>query len=58
MRVALRDLRLKHLTVLYPGTRPYALAKRVTVVPLAALAEGDPKALGFGGSPRRSHKGS
>jgi len=52
MRVALGDLRLEHLTVLYPGVRPYTLAERVTVVPLAALAEGDPEALGLG--PARS----
>jgi hypothetical protein len=58
MRVALRDLQLEHLTVLYPGTRPYALAERVTVVPLAALAEGDPKALGLGWSPKQSRKGA
>lgn len=41
MRIALDDLQLDHLTVLYPGTRRYVLAKRVDVVPLAALAEGD-----------------
>jgi predicted AAA+ superfamily ATPase len=43
MRGALSDLRLDHLTVLYPGDRLYAAADRVTVVPLAALAEGDPR---------------
>ena len=42
MRTALADLRLEHLTVLYPGSRDYALAERVTVVPLASLAAGDP----------------
>lgn len=40
MRTALGDLRLDHLTVLYPGDRPYELDARVTVVPLAALASG------------------
>jgi predicted AAA+ superfamily ATPase len=40
MRIALTDLRLDHLTVLYPGTQPYSLADRVSVVPLATLAEG------------------
>lgn len=44
MRIALEDLRLDHLTVLYPGSRAYALAERVRVVPLAALGAGDPKA--------------
>jgi predicted AAA+ superfamily ATPase len=42
MRVALGDLKLEHLTVLYPGSRRYALADRVMVVPLGALAAGDP----------------
>ncbi len=41
MRIALHDLRLDHLTVLYPGTRCYTLAEHVDVVPLAALAKGD-----------------
>src|SRR5574337_1093573 len=45
MRIALHDLQLDHLTVLYPGTRWYALAERVDVVPLAALATGDMDAL-------------
>lgn len=40
MRVALRDLRLAHLTVLYPGDQRYELDEKVTVVPLAALASG------------------
>lgn len=40
MRVALEDLKLEQLTVLYPGTQPYALSDRVAVVPLAALASG------------------
>jgi hypothetical protein len=33
---------LDHLTVIYPGDRPYPLADRVTVVPLAAIATGPP----------------
>jgi uncharacterized protein len=39
MRIALADLRLDHLTVLYPGTRQYALAERITVAPIAMLAD-------------------
>jgi hypothetical protein len=35
MRIALDDLQLEHLIVLYPGERRYALSSRVTVVPLA-----------------------
>ena len=38
MRIALSDLRLQRLTVLYPGTLPYELDRRVRVVPLAELA--------------------
>ena len=38
MRIALSDLRLDRLTVLYPGDRRYPLDRRVTVVPLAELA--------------------
>jgi hypothetical protein len=45
MRSAMTDLRLEHLTVLYPGDRRYALDKRVTVVPLANLASGDPESV-------------
>jgi hypothetical protein len=40
MRIALADLRLEHLTVLYPGDLRYDLDRRVTVVPLAQLASG------------------
>jgi predicted AAA+ superfamily ATPase len=38
MHIALDDLELDHLAVIYPGERPYPLAERVTVVPLGALA--------------------
>lgn len=38
MRIALADLRLEHLTVLYPGDQRYDLDRRVSVVPLADLA--------------------
>lgn len=39
MRIALRDLRLDHLVVLYPGSEAYPLGDRVSVVPLSRLAE-------------------
>jgi hypothetical protein len=42
MRSALTDLRLDSLTVLYPGDTTYELGDRVRVLPLTALAEGDP----------------
>ena len=45
MRIALDDLGLDHLCVLYPGSRTYDLAARVTVVPLGVLARGDSAAI-------------
>ena len=45
MRTALADLRLAHLTVLYPGTRRYSLHDRITVLPLSELASGDPRSV-------------
>lgn len=38
MRIALDDLELEHLTVVYPGDQAYVLDRRVTVVPLAVVA--------------------
>ncbi len=35
MRIALTDLKLDHLYVLYPGEKTYSLAKNVEVLPLA-----------------------
>ena len=35
MRIALKDLKLDHLYVLYPGEKTYSLAKNVEVMPLA-----------------------
>lgn len=37
MRIALHDLQLDRLYVIYPGDRRYALGDRLEVVPLAAL---------------------
>ncbi len=56
MRHALADLHLDHLTVVYPGDRPYALDRRVTVVPLCRLAA-DPRALTPPVRGRRTHRG-
>jgi hypothetical protein len=39
MRIALSDLELDALYVVYPGPRRYRLEKRVEVVPLAELPE-------------------
>lgn len=41
MRIALDDLKLEQLVVLYPGKTPYTLEKRVTVMPLSILGKGD-----------------
>ena len=45
MRIALADLKLEHLAVLYPGDEPYALAPNVTVVPISSLVSRDVGAL-------------
>ena len=37
MKTAMQDLKLEHLTVLYPGKRAYALAENVEVKPIGAL---------------------
>jgi hypothetical protein len=41
MRIAIEDLQLEQLAVIYPGNRRYALAERVTAVPLEEVAEGE-----------------
>jgi hypothetical protein len=37
MRIALEDLKLDQLLVVYPGERRYPLGKRVEVMPLAKV---------------------
>ncbi len=39
IRIAMSDLGLERVALIYPGTRRYALDERVEAVPLAALAE-------------------
>jgi predicted AAA+ superfamily ATPase len=51
MRIALSDLRLQHLRVLYPGDQRYELGRGVMVVPLAELAT-DPGVITSGSRPR------
>jgi predicted AAA+ superfamily ATPase len=41
MRIAMSDLKLDHLYVVYPGTRAYTLAKKVEVVPLARFVKAE-----------------
>lgn len=52
MRIALADLRLDRLVVLYPGSRTYDLERRVQVVPFTRLGEGAVPTI-FGESSRR-----
>jgi predicted AAA+ superfamily ATPase len=40
MRIAVEDLALDQLRVIYPGDRPYPLADRVIITPLRQLAQG------------------
>ena len=40
MRIAMEDLRLDHLNVVYPGKTSYRLADRIQVIPLAAALGG------------------
>jgi len=40
MRIALQDLALDSLTIIYPGNQSFPLAERVMVMPLHALADG------------------
>ena len=49
MHIALDDLALDHLVVIYPGARTYSLAERVTVVPLTYLVQGGEPVLSPGG---------
>ena len=51
MRIALEDLGLRRLSVLYPGDRRYPLDRRVDVVPLAELATRGADALIAGSRP-------
>ncbi len=37
MRIAMADLKLDELLVVYPGNKRYSLAKGVEVVPLAEM---------------------
>jgi predicted AAA+ superfamily ATPase len=50
IRIAQQDLGLKHICVIYPGTRRYRLAPGVEAVPLSALATGESVFAGAGRS--------
>jgi hypothetical protein len=40
MRIAMEDLQLERIAVVYPGPRRYPLAERVEAVPLSEVAAG------------------
>lgn len=42
MQIALEDLQLNHLAVIYPGERLYPLGEKVTAVPLSSLGTESP----------------
>jgi uncharacterized protein len=46
IRVALNDLGLEHVWIVYPGEKRYSLAERVTAIPLADLVRSGPSILG------------
>ena len=61
MRIALADLGLAHLVVIYPGDTRYPISDRVTAVPLAELAGAGASAVlapGVPGRRRRAARGS
>ena len=39
MHVALQDLRLDHLWIVYPGSKGYSLHERITAIPLEAVRD-------------------
>ena len=47
MRIALDDLKLDRLIVVYPGNRRYPLGDQVEVVPLVELVAGEADAESF-----------
>lgn len=60
MRIALADLGLAHLVVIYPGDTRYPISDRVTAVPLAELAGAGASAViapGVPGRRRRAARG-
>ena len=52
MRIAMEDLGLERLVVVYPGSRPYALADKVSVVPVTDIAAAAGRALQYAGPSR------
>ena len=40
MRIALEDLKLERIAVIYPGEKRYSLHKKINVVPLQTITGG------------------
>jgi len=53
MRIALNDLKLDRLVVVYPGERCHTLADRVEVIPLAEIVAAGGGAASLFKKPRR-----
>jgi predicted AAA+ superfamily ATPase len=45
MKIALQDLQLERIMVIYPGTRRYKIADRIEAVPFEEVVRGDAKSL-------------
>ncbi|HKZ54151.1 MAG TPA: ATP-binding protein [Anaerolineales bacterium] len=58
MRVAVEDLQLERLTVLYPGDVAYPLSEHVTVLPLAQLGSREAESLLLGRHRRKARAGA
>jgi uncharacterized protein len=39
MHIALKDLGLEHLWIIYPGDQKYALDEKITVLPLEEVSQ-------------------
>ena len=56
MRIAMNDLKLDRLVVVYPGMRSYSLADGVEVIPLAELVDSGVNSAGLFKKRRRAPK--
>jgi len=45
MKIALQDLRLERILVIYPGSRRYRIADRIEAVPFEEVVRGNAKSL-------------
>ena len=45
MKIALQDLQLERILVIYPGTRRYEIADRMEAVPFEEVVRGDARSI-------------